>query len=273
MNGWDFTEPQNRIAGPVFRQDGGVVEFDLLFERPTQGLDQTTFELIFHTIGVHQLPCIGRHIGLEHADIPRLWIDLHLKRHGAVARNIFVSRKRHPSPHVGGLHDRLGPQKRGDFLQHIARPGVFQVTQAVLDGVNLKLGGNLIHERLDGEYIRISPQAACGRDANRHLRDEIRRHLVAFEFIKGNGIAIGRVIGWPSIFWNHQIEGFFQIPGRQQIAWVPIGSHLVGVGPQLQVPIQNLPARAETGLGFDHHCRAIRLPLVLLGAGVLQANR
>ena len=143
----------------------------------------------------------------------------------------------------------------------------------MLNGVELNLARDLIHERLDGKHVRIGPESSGGRSANRHLGDEIRGHLVAFEFVKSNGIAVGRVVGGAAIFRDHQIKRLFQETCRQQIARVSIGPDLMGVRPQSQVPIQNFSTLAQARVGFDHHGRTVGLPLVFLGSGVLHSHR
>ena len=71
--------------------------------------------------------------------------------------------------------------------------------------------GEFIHEGLDGKYVGVSPEAAGGRNPERHLGDEMGYHPLPGKFVKGNGVPVRRIIGWAAILRDRLLKRFLEI--------------------------------------------------------------
>ena len=63
---------------------------NLFFQGPGEGLDQSAFNLVADTIRVDNVPAVSAGHRAQNANSATLAIDINLKRHGTVARDIFV---------------------------------------------------------------------------------------------------------------------------------------------------------------------------------------
>src|SRR5262249_56830061 len=85
-----FRHGEDRIAGPVARQNPLLVETHLLLQRPAHRLDDAAFDLAGEPIRIDDQPGIDRRNGVRHAHHAAAAVDLDLRHHGYVASQVLV---------------------------------------------------------------------------------------------------------------------------------------------------------------------------------------
>src|SRR5580658_215298 len=84
----DLVEPDDRIVLPRVGGDASVIEFDLLFQRPADRLNDSAFDLVPHAVGIYEETSVNCRPNSSHANFV---IDLDLGDHGDVCGRVLVS--------------------------------------------------------------------------------------------------------------------------------------------------------------------------------------
>jgi hypothetical protein len=80
----DVGESQYRIAAPIKARHAIRVEGDFFEKRPADALDNVSFGLIFHTVGIDDQAAVMRADNAFHADLAVGLIDFHVRDRGDV---------------------------------------------------------------------------------------------------------------------------------------------------------------------------------------------
>src|SRR5258707_8578484 len=83
-----LVEPDDRIVLPRVSGDASVIEFDPLFERAADRVNDSAFDLVPHDVGIYDETSVNCRPNPSHANF---LIGLDLRDHGDVCGGVLVS--------------------------------------------------------------------------------------------------------------------------------------------------------------------------------------
>ncbi len=145
--------------------------------------------------------------------------------------------------------------------------GIRQMAQPKFERIDLRGGGQFVHERLIGKGVRRAAQTAHGRRAQGQAGQPVRHDALILKVVIGGRVAIAPaepLRAWPSPTRSAARPGV-GAPTRRALTWD-------GVQTSYSQAITR-PCRSSPPLHLHHHGRRIRLPREFVLARPLHAHR
>src|SRR5579862_2861584 len=140
----DLVESDDRIVLPRVSGDASVIEFDLLFQRPADRLNDSAFDLVPHAVGIYDETGVNCTPNPPHANFV---IDLDLRDHSNVCGRILISSETDAEGAARATFGAVAPSGHArSSLKDLACARIAEISHAEFERIDICGVGQFVHE-------------------------------------------------------------------------------------------------------------------------------